>query len=151
MIVDLGCGTYCRGDLGIDVQFDTKNKYDQPWKFDGIMGSKNPNCQHIFADLNDKLPLMDNSFDVVIMRDVIEHLLRPYDTLLEVKRVLKINGILKLTTPNAQVSKADWRDEEHIYSFTEPTITRLVGKVLKVEKVSLLFNDEVIYVEAKKL
>ena len=149
--MDLGCGTYCRGDLGIDIQFSNMNKYDQPWKFDEIMGSRNTNCKHIQADINEPLPLKNNSFDVVIMRDVIEHLLRPYDTLLEVKRVLKINGILKLTTPNAQVSKANWRDEEHIYSFTEPTITRLVGKVLKVEKVSLLFNDEVIYVEAKKL
>ena len=150
MILDLGCGAYCRGDLGIDIQFSNMNKFDEPWKFDEIMGSKNPNCECIQVDLNKPLPLKDNSFDIVIMRDVIEHLLRPYDTLLEVKRVLKPNGILKLTTPNAQVSKADWRDEEHIYSFTEPTITRLVGKVLEVVKSSLLFDNEVIYIEAKK-
>ena len=82
------------------------NKYDEPWKFDEIMGSKNLSCEHIQADINKPLPLKNNSFDIVIMRDVIEHLLRPYDTLLEVKRVLKPNGFLKLTTPNAQVSKS---------------------------------------------
>jgi SAM-dependent methyltransferase len=46
------------------------------------------------------LPFANNSFDLVFMTEVIEHLLDPSRTLNEIRRVLKPNGYLILSTPN---------------------------------------------------
>jgi len=43
-------------------------------------------------NLNESLPFPDNSFDVVVMAEVLEHLPYPLITLSEIKRVLKTNG-----------------------------------------------------------
>lgn len=150
LVLDLGCGTYCRGDVGVDIQFWYRHPLDQPEKFDFLFGSRNPYCDRVLADLNYPLPFRDDAFDLVLARAVLEHILRPYDLLLEVRRVLRRGGRLKLVVPNARVSMSDWRDEGHVYSFTVPTITRLVSKTLRVVKVELLFNEESIYLEAVK-
>lgn len=50
---------------------------------------------------NDSFPYADAEFDVVIFAEIIEHLLNdPCKVLREIKRVLKPNGTLILTTPN---------------------------------------------------
>lgn len=49
----------------------------------------------------DKLPFTDNKFDLVLFSEVIEHLYQsPKFALKEIKRVLKKNGQLIITTPN---------------------------------------------------
>jgi len=48
-----------------------------------------------------KLPFKDNSFDVIIFSEIIEHLyVNPIFTLKEIKRILKKDGKLILTSPN---------------------------------------------------
>jgi SAM-dependent methyltransferase len=50
---------------------------------------------------NDNFPYADGEFDLVIFAEIIEHLLNdPCKVLREIKRVLKPNGTLILTTPN---------------------------------------------------
>ncbi len=49
----------------------------------------------------DVFPYADNSFDVVLFCEIIEHLLSdPVHALLEIRRVLKPGGVMVLTTPN---------------------------------------------------
>jgi 2-polyprenyl-3-methyl-5-hydroxy-6-metoxy-1,4-benzoquinol methylase len=45
-------------------------------------------------------PFASKSFDVIVLAEVLEHLLRPDKVLLECKRVLKDDGRLVLTMPN---------------------------------------------------
>jgi ubiquinone/menaquinone biosynthesis C-methylase UbiE len=47
------------------------------------------------------LPFRDAQFDVVVMSEVIEHLMRPELAVWEIARVLKPSGVLVLTTNNA--------------------------------------------------
>jgi len=54
----------------------------------------------ITITLNDKLPFEDNSFDVVSLMAVLEHLEHPLDILREIRRVLKKEGILVGTVPS---------------------------------------------------
>lgn len=47
-----------------------------------------------------KLACADESFDVVISSECLEHTLKPWEVLKEMRRVLKKDGCLVLTTPN---------------------------------------------------
>ena len=49
-------------------------------------------AQSEITNLNEVLPFPDNSFDIVVMAEVLEHLPYPMITLGEVKRVLKQDG-----------------------------------------------------------
>ena len=51
----------------------------------------------------EKLPFKNKSFDVIVSFETIEHLKNPGKFILEVKRVLKDNGTLIVSTPNKSV------------------------------------------------
>lgn len=59
-----------------------------------------PGVREIQADLNEPLPFADGSFDVVLCREVIEHVESVPHTLREFCRVLAPGGRLLLTFPN---------------------------------------------------
>ena len=52
------------------------------------------------ANLLDKLPFDNNSFDVVFNTELLEHLENHHAALAELSRVVKIDGLLILETPN---------------------------------------------------
>lgn len=64
--------------------------------------------QTLEADLNTDLPLSlpSHSFDIILCSEVIEHLFSPDDLLDEMKRLLKPDGYILLTTPNL----ASWKN-----------------------------------------
>jgi SAM-dependent methyltransferase len=56
----------------------------------------------LFNMEEDRFPYKDQSFDLVLFCEIIEHLLmNPLHALLEIRRVLRDNGVLVITTPNA--------------------------------------------------
>lgn len=54
----------------------------------------------VFSDLNKKLPYINNSFDVIVCKQVIEHLENPYNLIRECRRILRNGGHLVISTPN---------------------------------------------------
>ncbi|MFL5801273.1 MAG: class I SAM-dependent methyltransferase [Roseiflexaceae bacterium] len=73
----------------------------------------------------------ENSFDIVLMGDVIEHLRDPLDLMRLVQRILKPGGAVIISTPNI----AGWagrllqiKPEEHLYYFAPSTIELLLRK-----------------------
>ena len=52
------------------------------------------------ADINHGLPFGDNEFDLVFAGETIEHVQSPDELLVEIRRVLKKDGLFILTTPN---------------------------------------------------
>lgn len=70
---------------------------------DFVSGQESLVCfeSHHFNTENDPFPFESSSFDVVVFCEIIEHLLMdPAAVLREIKRVLKPNGKLILSTPN---------------------------------------------------
>jgi len=69
-------------------------------------------------------------FDVVTLWEMIEHVPKPIDLLKEIKRILKTDGLLGLSTPNidsAEARKAggDWKmliPTQHLWYFTPDTL-----------------------------
>jgi 2-polyprenyl-3-methyl-5-hydroxy-6-metoxy-1,4-benzoquinol methylase len=89
-------------------------------------------------DVNNGLPMFkDNFFDAVIMFDIIEHLESPFQFLREVRRILKLAGIIVITTPNLNAIERLWMgekwsgvvDKSHLYLFTPLSLRILVDRV----------------------
>ena len=72
-----------------------------------------------------KLPFKDDVFDMVIARDVLEHIYSFIDITKEINRVLKRNGKLFVSVP-AEFSFILWDDYTHKRAFSEKSITALL-------------------------
>ena len=74
-------------------------------------------------------------FDAIHFSHLIEHVPDPIGLLIEVKRILKPEGYIVLTTPNvaglqARVAGMNWRSAipDHVYLFSKKTMRRLLRK-----------------------
>lgn len=65
-------------------------------KLDGIKKYK----PDVLANINKGLPLKNGSADTIIAGEVIEHMYNPIKFVRECHRVLKLGGMLVLSTPN---------------------------------------------------
>jgi len=97
-IVDIGCGE------GIGLE-KLKNRFPEKFIFGIDLEKENVEiCKRFGLDviLSDvyNLPLVDNSIDLCISIDMLEHLKRPSDAIREINRVLKKGGRLIMTIPN---------------------------------------------------
>jgi SAM-dependent methyltransferase len=60
------------------------------------------------VDANQPLPFDNETFDVIWSSEVIEHLVDPWLTVRELRRVLKPSGVMVLTTPNSFATYFCW-------------------------------------------
>lgn len=75
----------------------------------------------------------DSFFDVVVMKDTIEHLVDPKSLLIEVRRILKPEGVLCITTPDiaslvSRLLRAKWWGikHSHLYYFSRKTLCKML-------------------------
>lgn len=76
-------------------------------------------------------------FDVIVLRNVLEHTSNPYPLLKEISRVLKVNGILFIRMPNIKsvdfkIFKEHWyviQDPGHIVFYSLDVAKKLFGRV----------------------
>jgi len=90
-LLDLGCGNI---PLFIAYNDLITNLLCVDWK--------NPFSEEyvdVYADLNEKLPFPENTFDTIILSDVLEHIRNPELLWFEMYRILKNEGILILNVP----------------------------------------------------
>jgi 2-polyprenyl-3-methyl-5-hydroxy-6-metoxy-1,4-benzoquinol methylase len=82
----------------------------------------------------DTAPHTDQSFDLITMWDVVEHVPDPVALLAHARRLLKPNGVLLLETQNvdsrfAKLLGKRWqhyKHQEHLYHFNPATVQRLL-------------------------
>jgi len=98
-------------------------------------------------NLNEQLQFADNSFDVVVLSEVLEHLPYPEIPLKEIKRVIKGNGILVGSVPNGTRIKNRLRflfkgvielDRTHLQHFSQKSLTKLLKKYFKSIEIKLI-------------
>jgi len=66
-----------------------------------LFGNKSGRIKYIQCDVDkDPLPFPDETFNVVLLMDVLEHLYDPSFALKEIARVIRTDGYLCLRTPN---------------------------------------------------
>ena len=100
-ILDYGSHTGVLGILLKDMGFNVKccdlqeviEKYRNNYTFNDI--------EYKYLPESSKLPYGDNSFDLVIFTEILEHLyISPIDVLENIKGIVKPGGYLLVTTPN---------------------------------------------------
>ena len=110
---------------------------------------KNYQVETIKVDLNQSLPFQNNSFDVVLMAEVLEHLPYPNITLAEIKRVLKTNGEFIGNLPLAYHLKDRWQiirgrkllisgDPTHLQFLSYDDVQKLISKYFNADEIVIL-------------
>src|SRR5258708_2618194 len=103
-ILDLGCGDgfylHLLSNLGLDLKL-TGSDFDEAALIVAKKRFKGSGIKFVKGDLMSKLPFKDKVFDKIVMSEVAEHLPNDLKGLKEVFRILKPNGVLCITVPNA--------------------------------------------------
>ena len=130
-------------DIGCGYGFFLREMQSRGWKVEGIEISqagrrylRNRWDIHVHSAPLEDLSLRENSFDVVTLFYVIEHVPHPVSLLTEVKRVLKPDGFALLrwphSTPIVRIlgplsRKLDlYHTPYHLYDFSPETIEKLL-------------------------
>ncbi|HEU5033456.1 MAG TPA: methyltransferase domain-containing protein [Mycobacteriales bacterium] len=105
-ILDVGCGAALVADRLADLPVDYVGLdfggHHIGFAADKLRSGPQLTIRRAFVHGDaEQLPLRDRSFDVVVMSEVIEHLLRPERAVWEIARVLRPGGVLVMTTNNA--------------------------------------------------
>jgi ubiquinone/menaquinone biosynthesis C-methylase UbiE len=124
-VLDVGCGAAMVGErivdlegLYIGVEYGGPNLEYGVKKLANAGGSLS--TAFVRADA-EALAFGDGVFDLVVMSEVIEHLLRPERAVWEVARVLRPGGVLVMTTNNA--SEAPCRSPlTHLFAWLEKAL-----------------------------
>jgi SAM-dependent methyltransferase len=96
----------------------------------------------LWADAGEPLPVPDESFDVVVVGELLEHLPFPERTVAEVRRVLEPGGRLVGSVPNGYrvknrlrfaLGRAPEADPTHLHLFSPDAIRKLLADFDDVE------------------
>jgi 2-polyprenyl-3-methyl-5-hydroxy-6-metoxy-1,4-benzoquinol methylase len=134
-VIEFGCGdgtnlTFFAKELNIKsvVGVDVCNS----------TGSNGENFVFHHKTIEDFLDLNSESFDLIILSDVLEHLYNPWKVLKDLKNILSKNGFLLVSVPNIEnivllekffsgnffYEKTGLMDETHIRFFSKETLTK---------------------------
>ncbi len=124
-------------DVGSAAGFLLDEARKAGWEVSGIelsewavdYAKKTQHIDAIFHGVLKNADFPDNYFDVVIIKDFIEHLTDPKGTLVEIRRVLKSDGILCVNTPDidsliGRILRARWWGvkQSRLYYFSRKTL-----------------------------
>lgn len=132
-LLDVGCAT------GIFLSHAKRHGFNS-YGFDvsqyatNIARSRHP--RRIKLGAIDQVSYPKNSFDIITMFDVIEHLKNPRQDLKKLKSFLKPDGILVLNTGDAgswlaKLQGKDWHffvPPQHLFFFSRQTLTKLLNQ-----------------------
>jgi len=100
----------------------------------------------------DNIPYKDNSFDLVIYAEVIEHLRENHlNTLKEIYRVLKPNGFLLFGTPNSKsLRKILFKNQVDFSVHKREFSMKECVKLIKEAKFNIIYSEYGIYLDSIK-
>jgi ubiquinone/menaquinone biosynthesis C-methylase UbiE len=148
-LLEIGCGE----GRGIDLLKDKCKSYTAIDKIKPVLdtlGEKYKDVKFIHDNIPPLNKVADNSYDVIISFQVIEHIKNDKLFLEEIKRVLKPGGKALLTTPNIKMTLT--RNPWHIREYTAEQLTQLASTIFdKVEMKGVAGNGKVMeYYENNK-
>ncbi|WP_395616630.1 class I SAM-dependent methyltransferase [Aquirufa sp.] len=146
-VLDIGCGSGFFINLARQKGYDT---YGVELNKDAVNYGKNElNLNIVNLDL-ESANFPSNFFDVVTCSQLLEHIAKPNDILLEINRILKKDGILMLEVPNFNgLLVKFWKDkwsgfqpQWHIWQFKPKSLEKLLNKN-QFEAIHIVCNQNI--------
>ena len=138
-VLDIGCGEGYVSSVLVGDNEVFGLEIAEP----AIEEAKKKGIKAFTSNLED-IPLPDRSFDVVLALDILEHLFDPVFVLREANRVLKDEGMLIISVPNAA----------NIYSRLIYTVTgelKDAAEISEIRSPEFLFSEHIRFFSAKKI
>jgi predicted SAM-dependent methyltransferase len=118
-ILELGCGATKTVPDAVGVDIIPKGE-----QIPGLV--KTFSMADIVADVSKKLPVESESYDTVIARHILEHILDPIPTLKEWGRVIKKGGTLIIAVPDQNVRNGIPMNYQHVHGYNPESIKSLM-------------------------
>ena len=146
-MLEVGCGE----GRGVGLLAPLAENYTAIDKIQGVINElKNqyPNYQFIQDNIPPFSGIADNTYDVIVSFQVIEHIKNDRLYLEELKRVLKPGGKALITTPNIKLTLT--RNPWHIREYTASELTDLASSIFsKVQMKGVAGNEKVMEYHSK--
>ena len=131
----------CLLDVGCNIGLFMKVAREAGYAVKGV--ELNENCAaygrkefhlDIYSKYLEDIAFPDETFDVITLFDILEHIPDIGSFVDELKRILKRNGLVVIQSPNfsslmAELTKSDWHwltPPDHLYHFTPETLVRFL-------------------------
>jgi len=135
-VVDIACGEgygsflmskYAKNVTGIDIDEDTIINANSKYK--------NNNLSYLQGDVS-KIPLQSSTIDVVVSFETIEHTTMHNEMMQEIKRVLKPDGLLIMSSPDKKnySDKRGFNNQFHVKELYLEEFENLIKKYFKYDK-----------------
>ena len=116
-LLDYGCGIgdmlgYFKNSTGVDI-----NKHC-------VAHCRSLNLKAVVLDNTSIIPFPDNSFDSVLMDNVLEHITEPRPLLKEIERVIKVNGNFVVGVPGILGYQ---KDPDHKKFYNKENLFQLIS------------------------
>lgn len=130
-VLEIGCG---RGNMLVEARNRGHDICGLEFSTDAArVANRKLGADFVRVGVIGEAMFSDQSFDLCILADVIEHLRDPARFLDNVRRILKPGGVVFLATPSteswsARLMRRHWMEykPEHLFFFNPRTITRLL-------------------------
>jgi len=137
-VLDVGCRygaltrEYLEGNEVVGVDIDRR----------ALEEAAKLGIEPVWGDASEPLPLGDETFDVVVLGELLEHLPLPQQTVAEARRVLRPGGRLVGSVPNAYrlkgrlsflVGRPPEPDPTHLHLFSPGDVRRLLAEFDQVQ------------------
>ena len=133
VFLDLGVGD---SPICVDLEKKTKGEYhalDFAKRIMEYLGKKYPQVKYVHGDVLNTC-YEDETFDYVVMGELLEHMDSPQNLIKEAMRILKPNGTLALSTPYKEdFTKEGFISPEHMWSFDRQDVGDLLKPYGKVD------------------
>jgi 2-polyprenyl-3-methyl-5-hydroxy-6-metoxy-1,4-benzoquinol methylase len=156
VVLDYGCGSgygtallsqHASHVIGVDTEEDVIDFCNRTIKSSKLAFSK--------VDSDSSIPFNDKAFDVIVSFQVIEHVNDVRRYLLELKRVLKDNGVLFITTPNRKYRLLPFQkpwNKQHLREYSSRSIRKTLTPIFnKIELKGIYGVEEINKIEINRV
>jgi len=136
-ILDIGCGTGHGSNLlarnfkrvyGVDISQEAIDYAKKNWQKGNIK---------FIVGSGTEIPFSKNTFDIAVAFEVFEHIKNWKKFLSELKRVIKRNGLIYISTPNKDVYSPGTKrpiNPHHFFEMTEKQFRKALGSYFQIDK-----------------
>lgn len=114
-ILEIGCGPKKTVENAVGVDITPKGE-EVPGLFHELSQAD------VVADVSQEIPVEKNSFDTVIARHIMEHMIDPIEAIHQWGSTLKHGGRLIIAVPNQDIQSTIPLNHEHVHAYTPTSL-----------------------------